>query len=119
MTDEKEDLEREAFEEWYCRSISESIGLERYPNGCFCNPEAENMYLAWCVAKSHAEKSAWISVEDRQPEPYKRVLVALSDGSIEVDRHIPDDDPTMEWINCGSHVYVTHWQPLPEPPKAA
>ena len=47
--------ERKAFEEWYCSSISESIGLERYPNGCFCNPETENMYLAWCAAKSHAD----------------------------------------------------------------
>ena len=46
MTDVKEDLERKAFEEWYCSSISESIGLERYPNGCYCNPEAENMYLS-------------------------------------------------------------------------
>ena len=55
MTDVKENLEREAFEEWYCSSISESIGLERYPNGCYCNPEAENMFSAWCAAKSHAE----------------------------------------------------------------
>ena len=38
MSNEKEDLEREAFEEWYYESIIESIGLERYPNCCFCNP---------------------------------------------------------------------------------
>ncbi|MFC2292534.1 MAG: hypothetical protein ACFNLD_04785 [Kingella oralis] len=33
MTDGKEDLERKAFEEWYCSKTSESIGMKRYPNG--------------------------------------------------------------------------------------
>ena len=125
MTDEKEDLEREAFEEWYCRSISESIGLERYPNGCFCNPEAENMYLAWCVAKSHAEKSAWISVEDRLPEVGKIVAVCyFKHNEIVCDKgEIMDDTWDNAWVVRDDRRYsltdVTHWQPLPEPPKAA
>ena len=68
MTPERIEQERKAFEEWYCSKTSESIGLKRYPNGRFRNPETENMYLAWCAAKSHAEQSEWISVEDRLPE---------------------------------------------------
>lgn len=56
MTDGKEDLERKAFEEWYYESIGDKqLPLDKYENGCFCNPEAENMYLAWCAAKSRAE----------------------------------------------------------------
>ena len=68
MTPERIEQERKAFEEWYCSKTSESIGLKRYPNGHFRNPETENMYLAWCAAKSHAEQSEWISVKDRLPE---------------------------------------------------
>lgn len=124
MTDEKEDLERKAFEEWYCSSISESIGLERYPNGCYCNPEAENMYLAWCAAKSHAEKSKWISVEDRMPECRNNLeqflIVCKWDSGVE--KHFYR---VSNVLNISKHVYfgdvpcdasVTHWQPLPAPP---
>lgn len=126
MTNEKEDLEREAFEEWYCSSISESIGLERYPNGCFCNPEAENMYLAWCAAKSHAEKSKWISVEDRMPEHHSLILAAwrpLKGGSYRVDAFIYDaTSQEYSSLNSGNKLNnkvasVTYWQPLPEPPE--
>ena len=116
MTPEQIELERQAFEAWYCFGNPNDKCFAKNEIGNYSNPCTVIAFNVWLA---RAAQSAWISVEDRQPEPYKRVLVALSNGSIEVDRHIPDDDPTMEWINCGSHVYVTHWQPLPEPPKAA
>nr|DAK13162.1 MAG TPA: Protein of unknown function (DUF551) [Caudoviricetes sp.] len=116
MTDVKEDLERKAFEEWYCSSISESIGLERYPNGCYCNPEAENMYLSWCAAKSHATQSKWISVEDRLPEVNGRYLGFNNNtgraGAVEFYKPY-----NWKGIFHNHHILdVTHWQPLPEPP---
>ena len=122
MTDGKEDLERKAFEEWYCSSISESIGLERYPNGCYCNPEEENMYIAWCAAKSHATQSEWISVEDRLPEIGARVLLC---GRYENQAIIAycatgyfDSITYREhWgADINDVAEVTHWQPLPVPP---
>ena len=116
MTDAKQDLERKAFEEWYCSSISESIGLERYPNGCFCNPEAENMYLAWCAAKSHAEQSEWISVEDRLPRVDVYVLAATSRGMVIIDR-VYGWGTSSEWISGHSNNPITHWRPFPTPPK--
>ena len=115
MTDGKENLERKAFEEWYCSKTSESIGMKRYPNGRFRNPETENMYLAWRAAKNHAEQSTWISVEDRLPELNKEVLVAWSNGSVGIARHIKDEFEPIEWDTYGSHAHITHWQPLPEP----
>ena len=115
MTDGKENLERKAFEEWYCSKTSESIGMKRYPNGRFRNPETENMYLAWRAAKSHAAQSEWISIEDRMPELNKEVLVAWSNGSVGIARHIKDEFEPIEWDTYGSHVNITHWQPLPEP----
>ena len=127
MSDEKEDLEREAFEEWYCSSISESIGLERYPNGCFCNLETENMYLAWCAARSHTAQSKWISVEDRMPEIDEFVLVLRAwDGKLsqcvdKLELHHDCEEPEgkQDWYDfLYSYICeITHWQPLPEPPK--
>lgn len=124
MIDGKEDLEREAFEEWYYESIGDKrLPLDKYENGCFCNPEAENMYLAWCAAKSHAEKSKWISVEDRMPEIGAMVLLCgkyeneviiaycatgYFDGITYREHWGADINGTAE---------VTHWQTLPKPPE--
>ena len=122
MTDGKEDLERKAFEEWYCSSISESIGLERYPNGCYCNPEAGNMFSAWRAAKSHATQSAWISVKDKLPEIDSQYLVSYKPP------FATGQQTTIAFFNngvfrfgnsCGGNIShaITHWQPLPEPPE--
>lgn len=116
MSDEKEDLERGVFEEWYCSSISESIGLERYPNGCFCHPEAENMYLAWCAAKSHAGKSKWISVKDRLPEADGTYLGFNNNaGMVEAVKFYKCH--TGKGLFHDHHILnVTHWQAFPPPP---
>ena len=63
----------------------------------------------------------WIKVSDRLPLPETLVLVANNES-----KH-PDDN----WVCCGEminkkrwvnqfsdeRILVTHWQPLPEPPK--
>lgn len=57
----------------------------------------------------------WISVEDRLPDMYKSVIVCTARGTVE-----------QGWLTvygnweCAVGVYsiqVTHWMPLPEPPK--
>ena len=57
----------------------------------------------------------WISVKDRLPDNEERVLVAVdSDKSytkIDTDRMV-----CRQWVRWG--MSVTHWMPLPEPPKA-
>ena len=128
MTPERIELEREAFEEWYYEGIGDKrLPLDKYENGCYCNPEAENMFSAWCAAKNHAEKSEWISVEDRLPGIGEFVLVFRNwDGKLSqcVDRlelHHDCEKPEGEqdWYDfLYSDIYeVTHWQPLPQPPK--
>lgn len=52
--------------------------------------------------------SEWISVKDKLPEPYTRVLVYDTEWGIQID-YIRDN---REFAYKG---YVTHWQPLPEP----
>lgn len=63
----------------------------------------------------------WISVEDRLPEPFKPVLVAYNNGTVDLigwqnwkndgEMSYRDDEA---WENI---VTVTHWMPLPMPPK--
>lgn len=60
----------------------------------------------------------WISVEDRLPEYNEDVLVYFSGGGIAP----PRVDKTCRLYNMGfllEGVYgkVTHWMPLPDPPK--
>lgn len=56
----------------------------------------------------------WISVKDRLPDEEERVLVAVdsdkSDTKIDTDRMV-----YRQWVRWG--MSVTHWMPLPEPPK--
>lgn len=61
----------------------------------------------------------WIPVTERLPEPWKWILCYCEAGNIEMLRH---DDFMDEWgsVNINRAYkkdYVTHWMPLPEPPK--
>ena len=69
MTPERIEQERNAFEEWFYENICGiQLPLNKSEIGRYCNFYAEDMFTAWCAAKSHAEQSEWISVEDRLPE---------------------------------------------------
>lgn len=52
-----------------------------------------------------AERYDWISVKDKMPERSKSVIWAFKDGTIGI---------WPSWVIVGG---VTHWMPLPEPPK--
>ena len=57
----------------------------------------------------------WISVDDRLPELYKNVLTIDSEGKIFIN-WLEEVTETKSYFAYGSWS-VTHWQPLPEPPK--
>ena len=66
----------------------------------------------------------WISVTERLPKPYTPVLVYReSFGTlppyIKVDKMILWDDDTQVWTDELEtwKTVVTHWMPLPQPPK--
>ena len=67
-------------------------------------------YEACQLAADELHKRQWISVEDRLPEPMYQVLIYTDDGWIGVDA-LDYNEEFREYD------YVTHWQPLPEPPK--
>ena len=76
----------------------------------------------------------WISVKDRLPECEKEVLIVTDNGIITTamyeDGKMSTDDSAWNWWEYryynSDDVYnncvddkVTHWMPLPEPPKEA
>lgn len=57
----------------------------------------------------------WISVKDRMPEEDNRVLVWLGVKLYDYTRIDTDRLHNGRWIRWGKD--VTHWMPLPNPPK--
>ena len=59
----------------------------------------------------------WISVDDRLPESGKEgVLIALRWGEVDIG-WCEDGRWSSEFVNEYEEGEVTHWMPLPEPPK--
>jgi len=67
-------------------------------------------------------KDDWVSVEDDKPTPFTPVLVCFSKESPGMNNIIK----TGRWVGDTFHIdgslpllptFVTHWQPLPHPPK--
>lgn len=58
-------------------------------------------------------KGGWISVKDRLPKTGSLALVYGSLGAMTVARYIARND----WVVPGLFSTITHWMPLPEPPK--
>ena len=123
MTPERIEQERKAFEEWYYDSIGDTrFPLDKYENGCYCNPNAEDMFTAWCAAKSRAEQSEWISVEERLPEEKCHYLTCHAGGVARVCQfdgkkfsYWEYDDEEWEFVEV--ICIPDYWQPLPEPPE--
>ena len=87
--------------------------------------EADNERLRdmWAKAVSDASKAdaqipKWIPVTERLPESEKCVLVYSKDGGVAEGKY---NARFNEWVQFRWNVTklrnVTHWMPLPEPPK--
>jgi len=67
------------------------------------------------------DMSEWISVEDRLPEQGDySVFAAFDNGSVEPvsSYNFPTDMVHVEdWLRDKVTPKITHWMPLPEPPK--
>lgn len=124
-------MEFESFLEW-CNDISDGLGWHVYPRstdpsptwGVSCGHSCRGIFAAHkqdalAIAGMFAEKgkSAWVSMNDRLPEAGENVIVWNNLGVI-----------ALAWLNdngaweqpggeCYSFPCVTHWMPLPDPPK--
>ena len=63
----------------------------------------------------------WISVKDRLPPRYKKILVVNGHGYVAISAFVKEFDGKWTWLSVSgkyNHINdITHWMPLPEPPK--
>lgn len=61
----------------------------------------------------------WISVEDKKPEEGGTYIVVAFDGHTKRVTFAKWQKRVCAWLMTGARSYwkVTHWMPLPEPPK--
>ena len=88
--------------------------------------DIEAMNIAISALREREERAMnWISVKERLPEDERSVLAYYGfdhgDGNLNV-RFIGTSsyfcfDPNPHWQHADRNLVVTHWMPLPEPPK--
>lgn len=62
-------------------------------------------------------KPRWIPVTERLPDAGERVLCYCRANIYEVMKMRTDGDWAYDTNHVYMHSFVTHWMPLPEPPK--
>ena len=73
--------------------------------------------FADCLLANGVTVQEWISVDDRLPEDYKQRVMVICIGDYPIGYPKIDTDRYVrgQWVRYG--IYVTHWMPLPQPPK--
>jgi hypothetical protein len=74
-------------------------------------------FYADCPLPTVTKCSEWISVKDRLPEESGRYLVYAKEGERETHRTIAPFHKAFHLSGRMAYWKVTHWMPLPEPPK--
>ena len=98
--------------------------VELLDTNCGYVDEVEAEVLADYLIANGVTVQEWISVDDRLPEEGEYVLCVLKGfnygGKIQVCKFVPadkfKDKPYFEHFRNG-FPSVTHWMPIPQPPK--
>ena len=113
-------ISREAFIKWveetYCKPC-EAEGRDY--NHCRCGAcqyddmmrDAESFHAA------DVRPVEWIPVAERLPKAGERVLCYCRANIYEVMKMRTDGDWVYDTNHVYMHSFVTHWMPLPQPPK--
>jgi hypothetical protein len=81
--------------------------------------ETEFSLSEWLYNAGYRKQSGWISVDERLPMRGELVLVSSMDKITKKHGwfYLASYDKERKWWNGASFGRVTHWMPLPEPPK--
>jgi hypothetical protein len=117
VADQKEQPMKEQIEKQAIEEMARKMCRNYMPNGnCAadddpCGLECVFGYCAERIYCAGYSRQAWISVDERLPQKHDEVLV-FCDGARQLDFICSSG----RWYDH-DHKKVTHWMPLPEPPK--
>ena len=99
--------------------LREFIEVDVWDNGEFIEKEIDFSKIAEKLIAHGVTVQEWISVKDRLPEPWKQVLIYSRYDFCEVALYIGIPG---KWRVTWNHDMldadsVTHWMPIPLPPK--
>lgn len=90
-----------------CKTCDAVLGVGEEP--CFYK------CIAKLITAKDYRKQEWISVGDALPKTDARVLVYMHENRMSYTRIDTDRMVKRKWVRWGD--CVTHWMPLPQPPK--
>ena len=84
-----------------------------------CAEDMADYFIANDVtfAKDNDVPSNWISVKDRLPENGKKVLVYCKENKNDYEIGAYSDTYRGFFVRQTCYENITHWMPLPQPPK--
>ena len=76
-------------------------------------------YLADYLINNGVTVQEWVDVKDRLPEESGMYIVTANDGHAQRVSFVQWQKKNRMWNLTGARSYwrVSHWQPLPQPPK--
>lgn len=79
----------------------------------------EDEYIADTLLDNGVTVQEWVSVKDRLPEESGIYIVTANDGHAQRVSFVQWQKKNRMWNLTGARSYwrVTHWQPMPQPPK--
>lgn len=102
----------------------------------YLNTRRTTLCMALAFLKEHFAEQKWIPVTERLPDVCDSYLVVVKykyaweteyNMDTDVATFLPYDDPDAyidnrwntynDWDEGQQHIHITHWMPLPEPPK--
>ena len=103
-----------------CEGQHEDICREREcpwldSNG-WCNTDGISNAAADAIEKLHTQIPKWISMEERSPDENRNYLVYGKFKIVDVGAQGLERWAGNRWL-VPTEFTVTHWMPLPEPPK--
>ena len=105
--------------------LVELLKTNACPSPFMCDPTCKYYGFGDCFPDRFADYliahgvtvQKWISVDDRLPESGKEgVLIALRWGMVDIGWY-EEGQWSSEFVNEYEDGEVTHWMPLPQPPK--